>query len=299
MDDRPTRTCLSRRALGGAGLAFGMSALLPGFARAQGAPGNRVVCVSKQINEFIFAIGAQSHLVARDLTSIYPPAIRRLPSVGYHRALSAEGIVSMRPSVLLTDGNVGPEPVLAQVRSVGIPVVTMPPGDTPEAAQSLLLQLGRYFGRDAAARAVLARWKANLAGARAAVAASPARARPRVLMIHFGQIGNSYLGLSRGGPADAIIALAGGVNALDQVGGMAHLTPEMIALAAPDIIIATDVGFDRYGSAAAFRNLPGVALTPAGKAMRIFRIDETEIMYFGPRTGDALRKIAGWLHPRR
>jgi iron complex transport system substrate-binding protein len=45
-------------------------------ADADPPPGDRVVCVSKQINEFIFAIGAQDHLVARDLTSIYPPEIR-------------------------------------------------------------------------------------------------------------------------------------------------------------------------------------------------------------------------------
>ena len=94
-------------------------------------PGDRVVCVSKQINEFVFDIGRrESHLVARDLTSIYPPEILKLPSVGYHRALSPEGIISMRPSVLLTDGNVGPDEVLDRVRSVGISVVTMDPGDT-------------------------------------------------------------------------------------------------------------------------------------------------------------------------
>ncbi len=121
--------------------------------------------------------------------------------------------------------------------------------------------------------------------------------KPRVLMIHFGQIGNSYLGLSRGGPADAIISWAGGVNALDKIGGMSRLTPELIARSAPDIIIATDVGFDRYGTPEKFRDMPGVGLTPAGKALRIFRIFETEIMYFSPRTPASLRKIAGWLHP--
>jgi iron complex transport system substrate-binding protein len=209
--------------------------------------------------------------------------------------LSAEGIVSMRPSVLLTDGNVGPDPVLQQVRSVGIPVVTMEPGNTPEDAQQLMLRLGQYFHREQAAQAVVAKWQAAMARIPRASGAS----RPRVLMIHFGQIGNSYLGLSRGGPADRILEWAGGTNALDQVGGMSHLTPEIIARAAPDIIIATDVGFDRYGSAEKFRELPGVALTPAGKSARIYRIFETEIMYFSPRTPDSVAKIAGWLHPKR
>jgi iron complex transport system substrate-binding protein len=276
-------------------LALFLSLILTSPLRAQPPPGDRVVCVSKQINEFIYDIGAESHLIARDLTSIYPPQIEKLPSVGYHRALSAEGIVSMRPSVLLTDGNVGPDPVLQQVRSVGIPVVTLEPGETPEDAQQLMLRLGQYFHREQAAQGVVAKWQAAMTR----IPHETAGNRPRVLMIHFGQIGNSYLGLSRGGPADRILEWAGGTNALDQVGGMAHLTPEIIARAAPDIIIATDVGFDRYGSAQKFRELPGVELTPAGKALRIYRIFETEIMYFSPRTPDSVTKIAGWLHAKR
>ena len=71
--------------------------------------------VSKQLNEFLYAIGAQDVLVARDLTSVYPPAIRQLPTVGYHRALSAEGIIAARPTMVLTDGNVGPDAVLDDV----------------------------------------------------------------------------------------------------------------------------------------------------------------------------------------
>ena len=89
-----------------------------------GVPPQRVVCVSKQINEFMFAIGAQDVLVGRDLTSVYPPAILKLTSVGYHRALNAEGIISLRPTLFLTDGNFGPAEVTEQIKKVGIPIVT-------------------------------------------------------------------------------------------------------------------------------------------------------------------------------
>jgi iron complex transport system substrate-binding protein len=115
--------------------------------------------------------------------------------------------------------------------------------------------------------------------------------------MHFGQIVNGYLAVNRGGPADQMITWAGGANAIDSVGGMTRLTPELIAKAAPDVIVATDVGFDRVGSAASFAALPGVALTPAAKAGRIYRVDETELMYFGPRTPSAVRKLASMFHP--
>lgn len=258
--------------------------------------GPRVVGVSKQINEYLYEIGAESVLVARDLTSIYPPAIRSLPSVGYHRALSAEGIISMRPTMLLTDGNLGPDAVVEQVKKVGIPVVVMTPGSTVDSAQALMAQLGERFNRKAAADSVIAQWKRDMDAAIADSARWAGAPRPRVLVMHFGQLNNSYLALKRGSAADRIINWAGGVNAVDSVGGMMRLTPELIARAAPDVIIATDVGFDRVGSAAKFATLPGVALTPAAKSGRVYRVDETEVMYFGPRTPASIRKIAGWLH---
>lgn len=252
---------------------------------------SRVVCVSKQINEFIYDIGAQSHLVARDLTSIYPPEITKLPSVGYHRALSAEGITSMHPSVLVTDGNVGPDAVLDQVRKVGIPVVTLPPGSSLDSAELLMTDLGQRFGRTAAADSVVARWKAGMNAVFTDTARWAGKPRPRVLVMHFGQLGNTYLGVTGQGPTTQIIHWAGGVNAIDTTANMQRLTPEIIARSAPDIILATDVGFDRVGSVDAFRKLPGVDLTPAGKNGKIYRIDETEVMYFGPRTPATVRKF--------
>ena len=265
-------------------------------ARRVQAP-ERVVCVSKQINEFMYAIGAQDVLVGRDLTSVYPPEIRRLTSVGYHRALSAEGILSLHPTLFLTDGNFGPAAVADQLREVGVPILTLSPGGTPDSAEALLAELGRRFHREAAADSVLAAWRRDLAAALADTVRWAGRAKPRVLIMHFGQIANNYLALKKGSVGDQMLRWAGAENAVDSVGGMMRLTPELIARAAPDIILATDVGFDRVGSAQAFARLPGVAETPAARSGRIYRIEETDVMYYGPRTPAAIRRLAAFFHP--
>lgn len=257
-------------------------------------PAERVVCVSKQLNEFLFAIGAQGSLVGRDLTSVQPPAIRRIPSVGYHRSLSAEGILSLRPTLLLTDGNVGPDAVLEQVRQVGIPITILRAGSTPDSAQGLLMELGRRFHRERDAEQVVETWRASMRRVLADSTLTRGR-RPRVLFMHFGQIVNNYLGIKAGTPADQVLRWAGGLNAIDSLGGMSRLTPESIARLAPDVIVVTDVGFDRLGSAQRFAQLPGVSLTPAARTGRIYRIDESEIMYFGPRTPAAIRHLAQML----
>lgn len=274
-----------------------VAALSMACAGTDASSGPRVVSVSKQINEYLYDIHAESILVGRDLTSIYPPQITKLTSVGYHRALSAEGIISLRPTELLTDGNLGPDAVVEQVKKVGVPVVIMKPGDGQEGAQLLMTQLGQRFHREKSADSVVAQWKADMAAALADTSRWAGQPRPRVMIMHMGQIANNYLAIKRGSAGDQIIQWAGGVNAIDSTGGMLRLTPEIIAKAAPDIIIATDVGFDRLGTPDKFAAMPGVAETPAGRNKKVYRVDESEVMYFGPRTAASLRKITGWLHP--
>jgi iron complex transport system substrate-binding protein len=265
-------------------------------AQSVSAP-ERVVAVSKQINEFMYAIGAQGVLVGRDLTSIYPPAILKLTSVGYHRALSAEGIISLRPTLFLTDGNFGPAEVAAQLEKVGIPILTIKPGESVDSAADLLITLGKRFRREHAADSIAAAMKKNIAAVLKDTLKWAGKARPRVLIIHFGQIANNYLALKRGSIGDQMLRWAGAENAVDSAGGMLRLTPEIIAKTAPDIIIATDVGFDRYGSADKFATMPGVDLTPAAKNHRIYRIDETDVMYYGPRTPEGIKRLEEFFHP--
>lgn len=284
-----------------------LSVLLLSLAALVGAPHpaaaqsrastERVVAVSKQINEFMYAIGAQGVLVGRDLTSIYPPAILKLTSVGYHRALNAEGIISLRPTLFLTDGNFGPAEVSAQLEKVGVPILTIRPGESVDGAADLLVALGKRFHREHAADSVAAAMKKNIAAVLKDTLRWVGKPRPRVLIIHFGQIANNYLALKRGSIGDQMLRWAGAENAVDSTGGMLGLTPEIIAKTAPDIIIATDVGFDRYGSAEKFAAMPGVDLTPAAKNHRIYRIDETDVMYYGPRTPEAVRRLEGFFHP--
>src|SRR3982750_442234 len=82
----------------------------------------RIVCLSKQYNEIIFALGAQKDLVGVDVSSTYPPEIKTVPTVGYHRALSTEGILSTKPTLIIHDNNVGPEQVMEQMTKLKIPM---------------------------------------------------------------------------------------------------------------------------------------------------------------------------------
>lgn len=68
----------------------------------------------------MFALGKGHDIVACDLTSTFPDSARLLPTVGYHRALNPEGIISMKPDLVIHENDIGPASVIPQLDKVGL-----------------------------------------------------------------------------------------------------------------------------------------------------------------------------------
>src|SRR5438270_5287819 len=112
----------------------------------------RFVVISPIYNEIIWALGAQDHVVGVDLSTNYPPDTKKVQTVGYHRALSAEGILSLRPTAIIHDGNIGPPNVIQQLQSLNIPMKTFTAkNDSVNGTKALLREMGAYFPREALA----------------------------------------------------------------------------------------------------------------------------------------------------
>jgi len=254
----------------------------------------RIVSLSKQYSEILYALGAEKDLVAVDLSSTYPPQIKSLPTVGYHRALSAEGIVSVRPTLILHDDNVGPEHVLRQLQQLKIPMkVFAAKGNDVASAKALIAEMGAYFHKQERARALNEKLDADLSRANAARWA----ARPKVLVIHFGRAMNVYLAMTKASVAGKMIEWAGGEMAAQGGRGMIQLSPEIVAQADPEVLLLTDFGYDRLGSPEQIGfALPGVATTRAARNKRIYRVEEHDLAYLGPRTGENVLALQKLIH---
>jgi iron complex transport system substrate-binding protein len=254
---------------------------------------DRIVCVSKQMTEFLFALKQGDKIVGIDLTSTYPPETKKITTVGYHRHLSAEGIISLDPTLVVHQGDVAPPNVMSQLEQVGIPVKKYPAGATLDSAKIVLRMVAHDYAVDNIADSVIKKMDADLAKADSIV--KKYSSRPKVMIIHFGQQRNQYFVMGTRGTANAMISLAGGINAAD-TSAFRDLSAEVIARAQPDVILATDFGFDKMGGAEKFITLPGLALTPAAKNGRVYRIEEHDLVYFGPRSGENIVRMAELIH---
>ena len=259
------------------------------------ATGNqRIVCVAKQLTELIYALGAGNQLVGVDLSSTYPPAAQELPKVGYHRLLNAEGIIALKPTVVYHDGNVAPEAVMTQLEKVGVPMKIFPDAHTIPETKALFDSLAAQFGAQKQADSLKTKLDIDLA--KAAETVKQYKTTPKVAIIHFGRVINNYLVIGKAGTASYMLELAGGKNVMDTLTGMKPLSPEIISKAQPDIILVTDFGYDRLGNADKLATLPGIALTPAGKNKKIYRIEEHDLIYLGPRTGENVLMLMKLIH---
>ena len=257
----------------------------------------RIVSVSKHLTEMLFALGKGHDIVACDLTSSYPDSAKLLPTVGYHRALNAEGIISMKPDIVIHSNDIGPAAVLPQLEKVGLNIKAFAGANTLDSAKLLLTDLGKYFGAEKQADSINKKLDQDML--KVAEAQKNIKDTPTVMIIHYGQANNVYFVMSgRKGPGDKMIAYAGGKTANYDAKGARQISAEAVALANPDIIIATDYGCDKMGSAEKFKTIPGVALTNAAKNNRIYRFEEHDLVYFGPRTGDNILKLMSLIHPK-
>ena len=260
-------------------LAFAVA--LPGLASAEQP--ERIVSLGGDITETIYALDSQSSLVGVDSTSEWPTAAKGLPDVGYVRQLAAEGVLSLRPQLIIATHDAGPPPVLAQLRSAGVRIETLPVTYSPDEVVAKVRTIGQLLGKEDAAKLLADKIQAQYGELAKAVAAMPNHPRA-IFMMSAG--GGSPLLAGNETAATHAISLAGGVNAVTGYTRYKPVSAEAMAALAPDVIVLMRERADVLGGVEGVLKLPGVALTPAGKTRRIILVDGQALLGFGPRNAE-------------
>jgi iron complex transport system substrate-binding protein len=259
--------------------------------RAQDAA-QRIVSVGGSVTEIVFALGQGHRLVARDTTSNHPAQALELPDVGYVRRLSAEGVLSADPDLILAEEGAGPPETIDLLQASQIPVVMVPMGHDRAAVMTKIETVARALGLPDAGAALAARVGAEIeAAAKTGTTGNTAKS---VLFVLAMQGGRVLAGGTRTA-ADSIIALAGARNAIDGFHGYKLLTDEAILTAAPDVILVMNGGRGPDLTDEVLLAHPGLAATPAGQSGAILRMDGMLLLGFSVRTGQAVSDLVAGL----
>lgn len=254
---------------------------------------SRLVAVGGSITEIVYALGEQDRLIARDSTGVYPPQALALPDVGYMRALSPEGVLSVAPSGILALEGSGPADALEVLQKASVPVVMVPDGFDREGILAKIRTVGRAIGVEDKAARLADEVDRQVREAQALTAGIAER--KRVLFILSTQ-GGKLLAAGTGTAADGIIAMAGGVNAVAGYAGYKQISDEAVIEAKPDFVLMMDRGGDHGAATAELLAHPAIAATPAGRNEAVIRMDGAFLLGFGPRTAAAARELAADLY---
>lgn len=280
---------MKRRTVLGLGAAAAVAALP---VHAQQPP--RIVSVGSSITEIIYELGAEKLLVGVDTTSLYPEAARKLPQVGYMRALSAEGVLSLKPTLIIATTAAGPAGALDQLKATGIEIMILPDKYDYDSVVTKIAAIGKVTGKAAEADAMIARGREAMKSLADRLA--KAKSHPRVLFL-LSMSGGAPQAAGRDTAAAGIIKLAGGINAVDGYSGYRPLTPESVIASNADYVLVTRQTVQAMGGRQAILDQPSLNRTPAGKAGKIIEFDTLLLLGFGPRTPEAATELAMALHP--
>jgi iron complex transport system substrate-binding protein len=256
---------------------------------------SRILSIGGDITEILYALGADKRIVAVDTTSQFPSeALKEKQSVGYMRALSAEGVISVNASLIIASDRSGPPEVVKALKATPVPYVEVGEHLDAIGVVKKVRMVARIVGLETAGEELATRLErefATLAEMRGKIA-KPVRA----LFVLNAAGGRATVG-GEGSSADAILKLAGAANAASAVQGFKPLSDEALAELQPEAIVTMRRSGSGTHDADQLLSVRGMSATPAAVANRIITMDGLYLLGFGPRTPQAALDLMQALYP--
>lgn len=258
----------------------------------------RWVSAGGALSEWVTALGGESKLVGVDTTSQHPASLKALPSIGYQRQLSAEGILSLRPQILVGTEEMGPPPVLAQIRSAGVQVQMFSAQPDLPTLKGTLQHLGKLLGDETKANELFSGYEQALDQQKNWLTKAQATQKAPGVLLLLGHAGGKPLIAGKDTAADWVLQQAGGRN-LATHSGYKPFSVESLAGLSPDVLVFSDRALSGDAARAAlFRENPILAATPAAKGGRVFELDPTLLVGgLGPRLPQSLKQLSAGFYP--
>lgn len=257
----------------------------------------RIVVMNGDYTEVVYALGLGDNIVAVDTSATYPPEVTELPQIGYQRRISAEGILSMNPTVVIGSEVAGPPEVIEQIRSTGTPVVVLEEVTTIDGGPRKIRGIAQALGVPARGEALATDLEADIAKVRALSA--KAQEKPTAVFLYMRGVDTLFL-MGKADLSHELLEASGAISGGAAAGVMAQrvpLTAEALAAANPDCIVVLTRGLESVGGREGLLRLPGISETQAADRGCILDFDDQLFRGGGPRMGTVLMGLLQTFHP--
>ncbi len=259
--------------------------------RVEAAP-TRVVSLGGDVTEIAFALGRGDAIAAVDITSMYPEAALKLPKVGYVRALSAEGILAMKPDLILAGGDAGPAEAIEQLKAAGIPIVTLPKDHTLAGIQNKIQSVADALDAKAEGEKLAGVFETQ----RKALESSVKTGEPIKAVYVMGRQDGALVAAGKGTAADAMLSAAGLTNIFADAEGYKPVSGEILVAQNPAIIVTGERTVQASGGLDKLKANPALSATSAVKSDHVLVFDDMYLLGLGPRAAQAASELAAAAH---
>ena len=258
---------------------------------------SRIVVAGGSITEILFFLNESKNIVAVDTTSNYPEDAKNFPSIGYVRALSAEGVLSLNPTLIIGEKDMGPENVLEQLKKTKIELRVLDEKNSIKGIEDKISCIANILGKNKNDNFTKNISLEKSVSKLKIISKANSKKNIRGLVILMMQ-GTSPVVAGRNTSGGDFLKMIGSKNTMSSFEGWKPAGKEAILLSNPNFILITKRATKNYGSLNSFLKESGIEMTEAARTQNVFSLDGMSFLGFGPRTINSGLEISNKIYEK-
>lgn len=249
------------------------------------------------VGDYVYSFGFGKNIVGRDVSTVIPELSEVAVVTRGGHSVDAESVLALNPTLIITDGTIGPTDVIDQFADAGVAVVYVESAADYEASFIQAQQIADALGVGTKAAELVAQLRQAIAVKEQEIAgwiAQRVTTRPRVAFLYMRGEGVFYL-FGKGSGIDVLFNSLGVVDVASEINweGQRPMNDEALISADPDTLLVMTNGLKSVGGVEGMLTVhPATALTAAGKKQRVVDVVDTGLFVGAPRVPGVLDALA-------
>jgi iron complex transport system substrate-binding protein len=258
-------------------------------------PDQKIITIGSSISEIVCAMGLEGQIIGVDSNSNYPASLKSLPQLGYFRNLSIEGLLSLKPDLVLVSQDSGPPEVIQQIKKAGIRLYVISSQWGIFGLKQNIFLLGDILERQRPASElndqVSKDWREQILKVNQWRKEYDRKwGKPLKVLFLMAHVPGRLMVAGQQTAANAILQMMGVQNPIP-FSGYKSLSAESALMANPHVILTTTQGLQTLGGTDRLWKLPELSHSIAAKNQQVIAMDASYLLGFGPRLPHLMNEL--------